>query len=270
LEGFTSPSKKGQLSVFDLRGRRWFETGTAGVGAERGFYDYSPGRFPDQIADDAFSGLESKFPAVRKELISGGFSGWGAQREFLLEYAQMLRVRSRLFREQAVGLAQRSIIAVVEEVVEEPSRTEPGVVRTGLRVKPYVAGDDAQHKQRLRNISITRMRSEIAKGAGLFSDLHWCLRLTEDSGHPVVTADQPVIAVGSTPALTEDVLLRDPNIWTIFPVCWKACLIGNRLKADMEIESFQPSGLRWLQDQYFRADSGFAYAPSRIAVREWR
>ena len=31
LEGFTNPSKQGQLSVFDRRGRRWFAASTDGM-----------------------------------------------------------------------------------------------------------------------------------------------------------------------------------------------------------------------------------------------
>jgi hypothetical protein len=81
LEGFTNPSKQGQLSVFDRRGRRWFEASAARVGAEKGFYDYSLESMPDQTADEAFSGLESKFPVVRNELIAGGFTAWGTHRE---------------------------------------------------------------------------------------------------------------------------------------------------------------------------------------------
>jgi hypothetical protein len=267
LDGFADPLKQGQLSVFDLRGRRWFEASTAKVGAERGYYDYSPGSMPDQTADEAFSGLESKFPVVRKELIANRFAAWGTQREFLLEYAQMLRVRSRLFRAQATSRAHQSIVAVVEEVVREEDPARPGSFRTGLKIRPYVPEDEAQHDRRLRNLTITQMRMEMAKGGGLFSNLHWCLRITEDSKHPVITADQPVIVLGSAPALDEGVL-RDPGTWVVFPVCREACLIGNALEINADIERFQPSALTWLQRHYFKGNSGFVYSPSRIKSQE--
>jgi len=274
LEGFTNPSSQGQLSVFDRRGRCWFDASPAKVGAERGFYDYSPGSTPDRTADAAFSALESRFPVVRRELIASSFSAWGMHREFLLEYAQMLRARSRLFRAQATGYARQSIIGVVEEVVEEENPAEATTIRTGLKVGPYAPQDKAQHEQRLRNITITQMSMEIAKGAGLFSELHWCLRVTEDSSRPVITADAPVIALGSvleSPALKDDVLLH-PDTWVVFPVCREACLIGNigtLFKIEPETGPFQPSGLARLQQHYFKDDYGFVYSPSPIAWEEF-
>jgi hypothetical protein len=255
LAGFTSPLKQGQLSAFDLRLRCWFEASPASVGAEKGFYDYSPGSLPDQTADEAFSALESKFPVVRKELIESNFTAWATHREFLLEYAQMLRARSRLFRAQATDLARQSIIGVVDEVLEK-----------GLKVKPYTPAEEVRHAQGLRNLTITQMRSEIAKGSGLFSKLHWCLRMTRDVNHPAITADLPVIVLGSapeTPVLQEAVLL-DPNSWVVFPVCREAYLIGNALPLETETEDFLPLGLAWLQEWYFKDKVGFVYSPLRV------
>lgn len=279
LAGFTNPfstgskkrsKKQGQLAVFDLRRRWWFEASPRDVGAEDGFYDYSPGSMPDQTADEAFFALETKFPNVRRELVRSSFAAWTTHREFLLEYAQMLRARSRLFRVQATSFARQSIVGVVEKVVEEADPTEPTTIRVGLQVKSYVPEEEAQHEQRLRNLAITQMRMEIAKGSGLFSKLCWRLRVTKDPSHPVITADQPVIVIGSapeTPVLQEDGLL-DPNSWVVFPVCREACLIGNianSFKLEPETEYFQPSGLAWLQQWYFKEDSRFVYSPSRVA-----
>lgn len=257
LAGFTNPLKQGQISVFDLRRRRWFDASPANVGAEKGFYDYSSGSLPHQTADEAFASLESRFPVVRKELIESSFSAWAMHKEFLLEYAQMLRARSRLFRAQATNCARRarqSIIGVVDEVLEK-----------GLKVKPYIPEKEGQDEQGLRELTITQMRSEIAKGSGLFSKLHWCLRMTKDVGHPAITADAPVIVLGSapeTPVLHEAVVL-DPNSWVVFPVCREAYLIGNALPLETETEDFQASGLAWLQEWYFKEKAGFVYSPVR-------
>jgi hypothetical protein len=67
LEGFIGPPRYGQLSVFDRHEKRWFESGTAGVGPIKGFYDYTEGSEPDQTADEAFKKLEMAFPTVRRE-----------------------------------------------------------------------------------------------------------------------------------------------------------------------------------------------------------
>jgi len=96
----------------------------------------------------------------------------------------------------------------------------------------------------------------------------------EGSSHPVITADEPVIALGSAseaPVLKEDVLLH-PDTWVVFPVCREACLIGNignSFKIEPETEPFQPSGLVWLQRQYFKHAYGFIYSPSRITLQEF-
>ncbi|MBZ5682177.1 MAG: DUF4238 domain-containing protein [Acidobacteriia bacterium] len=58
LNGFTNPSNQGKVCVFDRQRQRWFDTGTAGVGAIKGFYDYPQGTEPDQTANKAFAGLE--------------------------------------------------------------------------------------------------------------------------------------------------------------------------------------------------------------------
>jgi hypothetical protein len=97
LEGFIDPSGNGQLSVFDKQRGAWFESGTPGVGAIRGFYDYSEGSDPHQTADDAFGELETTFPKLRRELVGGGFADWNKRLDMLLRFAQMLRARSLLF-----------------------------------------------------------------------------------------------------------------------------------------------------------------------------
>jgi len=176
-------------------------------------------------------------------------------RQFLLEYAQMLRARSRLFREQAMTQARERIIGVVEEVVAP----------TVLKFRAYTPSDEPKHEQHLRNLSITEMRREIAKGAALFSNLHWCLRTTQDVSNPVITADQPIIVLGPA-GLSEEALTRDPNTWIIFPLCREACLIGNCEKIDTDTEAFKPSGVKWLRGQFFRADEGFIYSPARVGT----
>jgi hypothetical protein len=103
LDGFTDPANPGQLCVYDVRRRRWFESGSARVAAIRGFYDYSPGSAPDETADQAFKTFEERFPNVRRELIAENFTGWKSRLEFLLEYAQMLRARSELLSAKFSG-----------------------------------------------------------------------------------------------------------------------------------------------------------------------
>ena len=83
LEGFTNPST-GQLSVFNIEQRSWFEAGTNSVAAARGFYDYSPDGAPDETADEAFKEFEEQFPVLRRELLAGNFSEWTKHADFLV------------------------------------------------------------------------------------------------------------------------------------------------------------------------------------------
>ncbi len=251
LEGFANLG--GQLSAFDCVAKRWFEAAPARVGAENGYYDYTTDGVPDRPADEAFNRLESGFPVIRKALRTGVFAAWVDHRQFLLEYAQMLRARSRLFREQVMTQARDRIIGAVEELVAP----------TVLKFRPYTPSDEPKHEQLVRNLSITEMRHEIAKGAALFSNLHWCLRTSQDVSNPVITADQPVIVLGPA-GLSQEVLTRDSNTWIIFPLCREACLIGNCEKIDADTEPFRASSAKWLRGQFFRADTGFIYSPARV------
>ena len=248
LDGFTNPSNQGQLSVFDLQRNLWFETGTAVVGAAKGFYDYTPGSVPDQTADEAFAELEGGFPAVRSRLVAGGFSAWVTQLDFLLKYAQMLRARSRLFREHALTQARQATILRVEEVPQQ----EP---------KPFVPGETL-----LRNMTITQMRMEIAKGSGLFAKLHWCLRLTSDFTDPVITAGRLFFVDSTAPMLDE--ALRDAGTLIFFPLCWQACLVGSPAKFDIETGGFHQPDLKGLQMRYLQSDCRFVYSPVRLEFQK--
>jgi hypothetical protein len=263
LSGFTNPSHQGQISVFDCQKQGWFDTGTAGVAAIRAFYDYPPSSKPDQTADQAFSCLESKFPSVRGELVANGFSGWVKQLDFLLAFAQMLRTRSELFREEHTAHARQPPVFRVEEVLEvEPSKIRPGTFDTTLKYRPYPWKDETEHETLLRNKAITDMRTEIARGPGWFSELHWCLRLAGNPTDPVVTADNPIVVDGSAPTLQE--ALRQPETLIFFPMCWQACLVGSPGKFEKETDAFDPGDLGRLHALYLKSARRFVFSPARV------
>jgi hypothetical protein len=267
LDGFTSPSKQEQVCVFDRQQQRWFDTGTPGVGAITGFYDYPQGSEPDQTADQAFAGLETRFPVVRRQLVESGFSGWVRRLDFLLAFAQMLRARSQLFREQHLTHARRLTIFKIEEVLQrEPSKTEPGKFDMTLKVRPYTSENETERETLLRNKTITDMRTEIAKGPAWLSELHWCLRFTGNLTDPVITADNPVVVDGRVPTLEE--ALRDPETLVFFPISWQACLIGSTAKFDKETDAFDPSDLRRLRALYLKSARRFVFSPARLNFRE--
>ena len=256
LNGFVHPSN-GKLSVYDAECKRWSEKHPSQVGWVRGFYDYCPGSIPDQTADQAFTSFENKFPNLRKELIDSKFSGWAKHLEFLLEYAQMLRARTKLFRKQEVASAQQRPLVRVKDVCNDP--------RTGLIVRVEELTESKEQRETIwNNMAITTMRSEIQKGGAFFATLHWCLRFT-DPANPVITSDTPIIVREHSPIPTLQAAFERERFQIFFPVCRHACLIGRPAKWDVETEIFDPLDLKDLQSSYFRGDSRFVYSPKRFA-----
>jgi len=249
LAGFCDPNR-GSLWVHDRQKHQWFATGTRRVAAIRGFYDYSEGSDADQSADDAFRALEDEFPRVVRDLASDDYRNWESRLEFLLRFGNMLRARSELFRREDVESSKTGRWFRVEEVVERGPQT-------GLRVAPCNPGDVF-----LRNKAITDMRAEIAKGAGVFSDLNWCLRVSRDCADPVVTSDNAIILDGTAP--TRDEAQRHPDTLFFFPISAQACLIGSPSSFGVKYDSFIPSDLRRLHSIYRHSGGRFIYSPSRI------
>jgi hypothetical protein len=162
LEGFTNPRHAGNLSVYDCKRGMWFDSGTRGVSADRGFYDYPEGTNPPQTADTVFRKLESKFPGLRRQLVANGFSGWERHLDFLLTFAQMLRARSRLFREHVIAVGQNTTMGRIDKITPVPSKNRPGELDTEIKFTPI--GKGAERDRALRNKSIMDMCAEIAKG----------------------------------------------------------------------------------------------------------
>ncbi len=216
---------------------------------------------PDQTADQAFAGLETKFPVVRRELAASHFSDWTKQLDFLLAFAQMLRARSQLFREQSLAQGRQLRFLRIEEILPpEPSKTEPGKFVTPIKYAPYVPADATAHEALLRNKTITDLRTEIANGAAWMSEMHWCLRLTQNPGDPFVTGDSPVVMEGRT--TTQEEALRDEETLIFFPICWQACLVGSPVKFDRETDILGPSDLKKLRDLYLKSAVRFIFSPA--------
>jgi hypothetical protein len=259
LEGFINPSKPGKLSVFSIERQQWFESTPRRVAAIKGFYDYSPGSAPDQIADQDFKEFEDGFPNVRRGLVANGFSGWQSHLDFLLRYAQMLRVRSERFRKQTVANARQQPMARVKEVFNDPVSG-----KTSIRYGEFM--ETAEKRETfLRNMAITTMRREIAKGAAFFSQLHWCLRIAGGVTDPVITGDDAIIVEGKAPTL--EAALNDAATLIFFPVCRHACLIGSPAKFDLDTGAFHASDLKLLQSRYIKGECRFAYSPKRLAMK---
>ena len=253
LEGFIGPSGNGRLSVFDKQKGSWFESGTPGVGAIKGFYDYSEGSEPDQTADGAFGELETTFPKLRRELLGSGFANWNKRLDTLLQFAQMLRARSLPFREQALSRNRNLTFLRIEEILPP----QPGESGTRIRYSHQVPSEAD-----LLNKTITDMRMEIASGAAWMSDLHWCLRRTSNLEDPFVTCDGPVIMDGRARQMAD--ALQDRETLAFFPLCWQGCLVGSPAKFDIKTDALAPDDMKRLRALYLKSASRFVFAPLRI------
>jgi hypothetical protein len=254
LEGFTIPSKQGRLWVFDIERRRWFESSPGRVAAQRGYYDYSEGGQPEATADQAFTEFENNFPPLRRELVASDFSGWERHLEFLVRYAQMLRARSKLFRQEILNEASGATFLKVEEVL---SGNE-------IRYSELDMQNDPARDTFFKNMSITKMRTEIEKGAGFFAGWKWHLRLADDVTNPVITADNPITLIGFGPASREEALKHHDTL-LMFPVCWKACLVASRQQFE-ERAPMPPQMQEGIYRLYLnQADGRFAYSPHQVA-----
>jgi hypothetical protein len=265
LEGFTIPSKEERLYTFNIEQRRWFETGTGNVAASHGFYDYSLNGQPDATADQAFKEFEDNFPPLRRDLLATNFSYWTKHRDFLVRYSQMLRARSNLFREQVLKQADSSTFLTLGEVLQtRPSVDRPGEIDVRYKYSDFEPETDERRDALFKNLSITEMRAEIAKGAGEFTGWHWCLRFTMDVAKPLITSDNAVGLIGFGPPSLGEAMTHPESLF-IFPLCWQACLIGSPRKFDVETDAIAPSLLGDFQRLYLNEnDCRFAYSPHPV------
>lgn len=97
-------------------------------------------------------------------------------------------------------------------------------------------------------------------GGAWFSELNWCLRLAQNAHDP--SDDRTYL--GSAPTRQEAV--QDKSALIFFPICWEACLVGSRMKFDIEADVFRPDDLAKLREMYLRLASRFVYSPSQFAV----
>jgi len=269
LSGFIHPlraSEQKKLWVFDVREKTWIERSPKEIGGEVGFYDYSFGSKPDQTADQAFTSLEKEFPLVRTRILESGFAAWRQHLDFLLEYFQMLRARSFLFRKELVAQADSSeFFELTESVRKEVDWKNPGGAGFDVWKIAEVAFPDPREKQvLLKNKAITDMREEVRKGVDWFQNFHWALRYTRDPDNPVITSDNCLVMTGE-PTNRESALTH-PETLIFLPLSWQACLIGSPLQFNAETDTFHPSDLIRTRRIFAANAEKFIVSPCRLSL----
>jgi Protein of unknown function (DUF4238) len=217
LRGFIHPDrdqKDGGLEVFDLSTYHWGEPRSADeLCVEIGFYDYSVD-FADETADDAFEELEGGLAEIRRKLRSDRFLGWKRYRSFLVRFAHMLVVRSKLFREGVIRTSQRQEWLRVLEVSGNT-----------IRFEPFDPKKEPDADLTAKNLSITAMRTEIQKGAGEWEKWRWGLFTAPHVLCPFISSDAPVVMDG--PVADGTKAFAAGTFRVVVPFGWDFALVGS-------------------------------------------
>jgi hypothetical protein len=217
LRGFLHPNRDKEnrrLEVFDLPTRLWALPRTPDeLCTESGFYDYSVEK-ADETADKAFEELENGLAEVRTKLRSEGFQNWMRHREFLVGFAHMLVVRSRMFRDGIVSAAQRQVWLRVLEVSGNK-----------IRYEPFDPAREPDAGAMAKNLSITKMREEIHNLARDFSLWQWSLVTTPFVESPFITSDAPVVMDG--PIRDGLRAVSDGSFRVVVPFGWDFAMVGS-------------------------------------------
>jgi hypothetical protein len=256
LRGFISPSRVSRfrpLWCFLTETRTWEEKSASEIAYGDGFYDYanetdySTATHPDS----AFARLEREFPLRREEMLGSRFANWLQHKEFLLQFMQMIRVRSPLAMQQQEAEARKLRGATITKVHPD-GRT---LTLDTLELRPL-----PEHA--IRNITISRMLQEVQAGASWMNQLDWCLRHTDNENDPYCTTDQALFVTGTikNPQMTMG-FFNHPDTVLIFPLCWQACLFGSTRKFDNSYDRAHPTQLSSLRTDQKRNADRFVISP---------
>jgi hypothetical protein len=85
--------------------------------------------------------------------------------------------------------------------------------------------------------------------------------VAESPNDPIIAADHPLAVRADGPL---EAAMQRPDTWIFFPLCWQACLVGNRLPWKSDIEMFAPDKLRVYRRTVVEFAQKFVVSPSRI------
>lgn len=159
------------------------------------------------------------------------FATWEQHKDFLLEFMQMMRARSRLAMQQQEAEVRKLRGSVVTSVGPDGR----SVTLDSLEPRPL-----PEHT--VRNWTVSRVLQDAQSGVAWMESMDWCLRYTDNENEPFCTTDQALIVIGTAPDQPMSTgLLAHPETVVIFPLCWRACLFGSLLKFDKSYDRAHPT-----------------------------
>jgi hypothetical protein len=163
---------------------------------------------------------------------------------------QMIRARSPLFFDQWREQSKTIRVATITEVLSDRR-----IKVDSLEGRPMTEGE-------IQNWTISKMREEIKKGPDWLANFHWALRYTDSSVDAVVTAEQPLVCIGTSTDVAS--ALKDPETLVYFPICWQAFLFGSVRRFDVETERFHPDTLQRVRRAYIENGRKFLVSPQKL------
>lgn len=254
LKGFESPERQGwprPIWAYSPKFQNWRSVGAKEIGYEFGLYDFANDAVDAEHTDVTFKMLEDRFPVLRRELVATNFGDWTKHLDFLRMYMQMIRLRSPLYMHQTKDGLQNTRIHQVTGVDPETN----SVTLDDMRGRPLTEAEKHDH-------TLSLMRQEFNRGIDWMQDFHWTLRVTYDPNDPVISGDQP-LAVRADGAL--EAAMGRADTWLFFPLCWQACLVGNRIPWERDIEPFPPDKLRVYRRTVVDFAQRFIVSPTKLA-----
>jgi hypothetical protein len=171
---------------------------------------------------------------------------------------QMLRVRTELFRKDTVQQFEKQPPRRFGHAETVPHPNIPGQQATTITFEEFDKIGD-ERAVAFNDLSISQMRAELKMGVQYLGDFNWVLRYTTDQRNPLITADGAVRFEG--PPMPREKAIFHRDSWFLFPLCWQACLIGNRGHLYPKREEFAPENVREKQGKFLNSLCRFAYSP---------
>ena len=253
LKGFIDPARISldrPLWCWEVEKRKWAKKSPKEVGYKIGLYDFAIDPVDAEHADITFNRLEDEFPVLRDKLVRTQFRGWVQYLPFLCTYMQMIRARSPLyFLQKKVALATTRVHQITSV---DPNQNR--VTLDSMEGRLMTGAEKHNH-------TLSLMRTEIQRGVDWMGEFQWTLRTTANPEDPVTTGEQP-LTVRADWQRPEP--LKQVDSFVFFPLCWQACLVGNRLPFPRDIEPFASDKLRAYRRIVLDGAREFVVSPQQV------
>lgn len=205
------------------------------------------------MPDTTFREMENQFPILRALLVTKRFEGWRLHQDFLCRYMQMIRTRSPLY------FQQKKI-----ELSTQPIWTVANVDESGTKLTLENMEGRLMTPTKIYDHTLSKMRDEFKQGVGWMNEFYWTMRITDDPRNPFVAGEQPLF-IASDENLHTDVM-QHPATHIFFPLCWQACLVGNRIPWSNDMQSIASDKLRVIRRIIRQKAEKFVVSPLPINI----